>query len=608
MSAVYEYVLGNLTLEFELDGSPSRGHLNVFNTVVGEEQTYGARVDIASSKAMAGYVKEAQALYPEAFPKDDLTLRKAINELGVHVKDDDRARKAKAEEEDEEESVDVNDEDIDELIGVPGVLERIIEDMASVHEVYGDRAEMKVIALSGFSAQLEPPARGKPVGTNAILIGESGRGKNYIADAVASGMPEGFVYEFESASSKSFYYEADAKPDRFRHTWVYANEAEATDQTIETLRPLLSKGAATHKTVDKENDTNVFRELAIEGPITVTIPTVRNKLDWQLQTRLLIVELEEFEGRIAAHSKKVSDTLLPEYAAEDHAQTLNLWKAALGTLTRVRRVVIPKDHSRFHFSSETLSHGARLWRNFLSLMLTNAWLEQRNREIITLENGSEAVVTAAEDYQVAYEAFKGACERSLVNISDTHRRILNALYELQKAEKKSRLREGGYSLRDIANNASVSHETVRQNKAYLSMSLNLIVEFERGGLRLVTGAEPSWWKKGEELLEGFPTPAQVKEWWKVPKVVDTVDSKGKRSEKPIDKPNVLPTEGVDTEVDVSTSGVEEVDVSTRLSTSQLDSKNPIDKPNPDEKGALSTVSTLFESKETNVDFEYSEDE
>jgi hypothetical protein len=64
MSAVYEYVLGNLTLEFELDGSPSRGHLNVFNTVVGEEQTYGARVDIASSKAMAGYVKEAQALYP----------------------------------------------------------------------------------------------------------------------------------------------------------------------------------------------------------------------------------------------------------------------------------------------------------------------------------------------------------------------------------------------------------------------------------------------------------------------------------------------------------------------------------------------------------------
>jgi hypothetical protein len=140
------------------------------------------------------------------------------------------------------------------------------------------------------------------------------------------------------------------------------------------------------------------------------------------------------------------------------------------------------------------------------------------------------------------------------------------------------------------------------------MSLNLIVEFERGGLRLVTGAEPSWWKKGEELLEGFPTPAQVKEWWKVPKVVDTVDSKGKRSEKPIDKPNVLPTEGIDTEVDVSTSGVEEVDVSTRLSTSQLDSKNPIDKPNPDEKGALSTVSTLFESKETNVDFEYSEDE
>jgi hypothetical protein len=79
VSTVYEYALESLSLEFELDGTPSRGHLTVWNEKVGEEQTFGARIDIASSKAVATYVKEAQALYPKAFPADDLTLRTAIN-------------------------------------------------------------------------------------------------------------------------------------------------------------------------------------------------------------------------------------------------------------------------------------------------------------------------------------------------------------------------------------------------------------------------------------------------------------------------------------------------------------------------------------------------
>jgi hypothetical protein len=58
----------------------------------------------------------------------------------------------------------------------------------------------------------------------------------------------------------------------------------------------------------------------------------------------------------------------------------------------------------------------------------------------------------------------------------------------------------------------VHHSTVADHKAYLTKSVKLLREADGGGLRLVTGAEPSWWEKGD-LLEGFPRPEQVRSWW-----------------------------------------------------------------------------------------------
>jgi hypothetical protein len=541
----FEYDLGTLALEFSPDGEPSRGRLTVLNTAVGDDQTFGARVDLDSVKSVSSFLKEAQALFPEAFPEDDLTLRRAMNELGIRVADDARVREAKAEEgEADEENAGVDTEEAEKLIADEGVLERYVEDMAQVHNVYGDRAEMKLVALGALSAQLEPPSIDKPAGTNVILIGESGRGKNYIADSVSSGLPEAFVYKFESASAKSFYYQADADPERFKHTWVYPNEAEATDHLVETLRPLLSKGSALHKTVDTPSEgPSTFRELGIVGPITVTIPTTRNKLDGQFQTRMLITELEDFEGRVPEHSAQVSKTFLADYAGSDHTSTLLKWRAALSTLTGVRRVVIPRMHEDFKVTTNEVSHGARLWRNFLSLMLTNAWLNQRNREIRTLDDGTEAVVANAEDYRVAYEVFKDACERSVANISDTHRKILNAVHKLEKTDKKGALRDAGFSLRQIGEAAGVSHELVRKNKAFLTASLGILYEKENGGLKLVKGADPSWWEK-REFLKGFPRPENVCVWWEHPKGVDGVDSDENQSELPIDKPKKVSTKGL----------------------------------------------------------------
>ena len=590
---VIEYKAGDFEFEFyPSKGTHTKGELTTF---MGDARV-DLEIDLKKPDKQVSYIAYAREVYPEVF-QNELGLKRALNELCGHVKDKVRiaeAKKAEEESDDEELAGDdhdvVDDHDVEELLWVPGVLNRYVESMAEVHEVYGDRAVMKATALGGLSAQLELLPDGKPVGTNVILIGESGRGKNYVTDAVASGLPDEWVYQYESASSKSFYYEAKENPDRFSHTWVYPNEAEATDLLVETLRPLLSGARAEHKTVNTDADgKSVFQEMRINGPITATIPTVRNKLDSQLQTRMLVVELEEFEGRVAEHSLKVSDTLLREYAAKEHAGTLRTWKAAFSKLTEVRRVVLPKRHENFKLSSGKASHGARLWRNFLSLMLTNAWLEQRNRKIEE-SNGAKAIVATAEDYRVAYEVFSNACERSVENLSTTHRNILDALYNLDEETKTKIRHTDGFSLRQIGERAGCSYETVRKHKSFLTQSLGLVRELDTGGLRLIKDAEPSWWKSGE-LLEGFPRPDEVERWWS--------DKLSERPQKLVDivgTPTALDETPIATQKEASSEDVDDpVDTPTPTSTPKVVEELPIDKANTSSNGKMTTVSTGFET-------------
>ena len=114
---------------------------------------------------------------------------------------------------------------------------------------------------------------------------------------------------------------------------------------------------------------------------------------------------------------------------------------------------------------------------------------------------------------------------------------------------------------------------------------------------LVKDADPSWWAAGE-MLEGFPTPDQVKSWWESENRVDIVDSTEKEVEKAIDKPNSVSTASVD----------KRVDMSTPMSTGEVDTENAIGMPNSNGKSLVSIVSTLFEGLGEKVDYKYSEDE
>jgi hypothetical protein len=147
-------------------------------------------------------------------------------------------------------------------------------------------------------------------------------------------------------------------------------------------------------------------------------------------------------------------------------------------------------------------------------MTTHAWLEQNNRCLLELGGGeakpgeaSVAIEATPDDYEAAYRVFTKVCKRTVVNLSDTHRKILSGVYDLHREQGH---REG-FTQREVAKAANVSLSTVSDNKTFLVTSVKLIKETE-GGLALVEGAEPSWWESGD-LMKGVPTPEQVRSWW-----------------------------------------------------------------------------------------------
>jgi hypothetical protein len=500
-SSVKPYEVDGLAFEFTPNGSPFEGLL----MVTCSESTFSSHVNLTKLGSRAIWAKEVSELYGA----DIARLKRALNELCT-LRTEEVVAAEGARGADEPTTTPVTGEQVDELVGRPGVLGRYVEDAAEIHGVVRERPVLKLQTLVALGAQLAPYPNGKPAGANLIITAEPGRGKNHVCDAVASLLPEDLRFLFESASAKSLYYRAEQDPAILKHRWIYPNEAEATDQLVEMLRPLVSGGKGSHLTVNKDSDGhNAAQELNVEGPASLTIPTVRNRLDGHLQTRMLLAELPDYEGRVAAHSRASSRLLLPNYAAEEHGPKVRAWQAALESLTEIRRVVFDLEHDEFCFDSGTVSHGARLWGNLLGLMLAHAWLEQRNREIMELANGERAVVATPEDYRVAYGTFKATCERSILDLSDTHRKILDAVYELQTEMAFS----DGYSQRQIAEKAGLHHSTVGEHKTFLTKSAKLLKETEGCGLTLVAEAKPDWWRKGDEPLAGFPRPEQVRSWW-----------------------------------------------------------------------------------------------
>jgi hypothetical protein len=430
-----------------------------------------------------------------------------------------------------------------------------------------------------------------------LLTGEAGRGKNHNVDAACRLLPKEFYFAFEIASGQSLYYMAELDPNFLRHTFAYPNEIEGAEALWEFLRPMLSKGRALKIVTAKDAEGNMTtKEIMVEGPVTIAIPTIRNKTDEQLQTRLLVSELTDYPGRVKEHSRGVTEQLHPKFAQLDFTRERKLWQEALRKLTARRRVVAPVDHPDFALDDDGVSHGARLWANLLGLMATHAWLEQENREVMTLPSGEEAIIATPEDYEVAYTVFSSVCKRSVVNLSDKHRDILNAVYDLSREFPN---REG-FTMREIGAGAECSPQTVSNHKTFLVTSVKMLRETEHG-LALPQGADPSWWQ-ATELTKGLPSPEKAREYWddparwaktpgqagQEPKNGSIVDTYGEYAVYPPSR-QTLDVSNLAETLEEEPGG--EIGHVQLVSTIEVDGKNGLGKPDSSDNGRMSSLSS-----------------
>jgi len=237
-------------------------------------------------------------------------------------------------------------------------------------------------------------------------------------------------------------------------------------------------------------------------------------------------------------------------------------------------------------------------------MSAHAWLEQKNRETMVLKNGETAIVACPDDYEAAYRIFNEVCQRSVVNLSDTHRKILDALYGLAEDFPMDQ----GFSQRKVANRAEVSPQTVGNNKTFLVTSAKLVRETEHG-LTLVSGVSPEEWSSGD-LTRGLPSPEKVRAWWDEqhpdptppngPKTAGHPEQSGENGHKADTYAENAVQPDVDTPVDVSTSEYPAQPQNGHVHHtvhSEVDSENGVGKPKTPENGEVSSVSSGFEPSE-----------
>jgi hypothetical protein len=183
MTETKYYEIIDFRFEFTPDGGPYQGILVVRTP---ELEPYTAEINLLKPRSCTEYANRASKLCG----MENEALQAALNSI-CSKRHEEVAAAKDAEQEPAQDCPEdeVPEEEINQRIGNPGVLNRLVEDIGRFSRVVRERGMLKLLSLVALSAQLDLLPNGKPIGANNVLTAEPGRGKNYLCDAVALGLP-----------------------------------------------------------------------------------------------------------------------------------------------------------------------------------------------------------------------------------------------------------------------------------------------------------------------------------------------------------------------------------------------------------------------------------
>jgi hypothetical protein len=274
-----------------------------------------------------------------------------------------------------------------EVLEHPNIL-GLVDDYLVASGYAGDTKAPRTVYVSLTSRCLRRPV-------NLAVIAPSAAGKNHAVDAALPLFPPSAYVVFGASSPRVLVYgEQD-----YQNKIVIVSEADSIPvdgPAASAVRSLAADNVMTYDVVERDPDTNRFavRHIVKPGP-TGLITTSTKPLDDQLSTRMLAIGIpdtrEQTRAVLHAHADAVNGHDVGPSA--ERFVAAQRWLELEGD----REVTIPFAHTLAEQVPADLVRMRRDFRQLLTVIETNAFLHQRQRD----RDQDGRVIATLADYAVA---------------------------------------------------------------------------------------------------------------------------------------------------------------------------------------------------------------
>ena len=202
-----------------------------------------------------------------------------------------------------------------EIIECPNVLGLFAEDFAQA--VAGEVKNAKLLYLVATSRLFTKPM-------HAAIKGSSAAGKSELRKQVLNFFPPEDIITFTAMSEKALLY----LPDGFEHKILSMGEALNPEQfqfQDTLLRQLMSEGRLDYPVVMKQDDgPPITVPVQKEGPVAFLVTTTRNQLNFENETRVISIEVDESEAQTKRVLRMIAELHSVEHPIAE--EVLEQWR------------------------------------------------------------------------------------------------------------------------------------------------------------------------------------------------------------------------------------------------------------------------------------------
>ncbi|MBT3368877.1 MAG: MarR family transcriptional regulator [Nitrospina sp.] len=309
--------------------------------------------------------------------------------------------------------------------------------------VIGERANIALICSTIDSRLLLPDASGQQ-GLGLKISGTQGTGKSHTVEGCLKVQDPSLYYSISTGSDKSFFYLTESMKNKaIILAEAFSLERKKDSGFSYVIRNLLSEGRAVHQVTQKSGSGKFqTQNRTVEGPISLITTTTRERLEKQIESRMISISPDESTIQTRQILAKTAAIAANGTPGIDKKQ-IAAWQLFHKNL-KAAQVIIPFAQDIFSglVTAPLLPLDARRsFKRFLSLIKAIAILYQFQRG----KNQANPIVAEMADYHMAHQILSELFEEGISNQNDTDQERLHFVRKSSPVQMKDLTKEWGIS-------------------------------------------------------------------------------------------------------------------------------------------------------------------